>query len=385
MSDGSPASAPSAPSAARGPVAVIVAGGFGTRMLPLTERRPKHLLEVGGVPFLEHQLSRLAAAGVEQVALATSYHADQFEPVLGDGGRFGLRLSYVTEAEPLGTAGAIRNAVAGLPQEPDRPVVVLNGDVLSGHDLGAQLADFDSPRDGVPVDVSLHLVEVPDARAFGCVPTDASGRVLAFVEKSDHPPTRLVNAGCYVFRRPVIDEIPAGRAVSVERETFPALVAAGLVVVGYVETAYWRDVGSPEALVAASADLVAGRVPDSTGTAGGAGAQVAADARVAGSVTGGSSVLGGAVVESGAVVRGSVIMGGARIGPGAEVVESVVGRRAVVGPGARLHSVAVGDDASIAAGCRPPPGARVPGGAEWVGGDPSGGQAAFGSGESAGG
>ena len=171
------------------PEAVIVAGGFGTRMLPLTERRPKHLLEVGGVPFLEHQVTKLAAAGVEHVVLATSYHAELFEPVLGRGERFGVRLTYVTEDVPLGTAGAIRNVADALGDDPEGAVVVLNGDVLSGHDLAAQLDDFGRARDGQVVDVSLHLVEVPDARAFGCVPTDPDGRVQAFVEKSDDPVT----------------------------------------------------------------------------------------------------------------------------------------------------------------------------------------------------
>src|SRR5438552_2211362 len=150
------------------PEAVIVAGGFGTRMLPLTERRPKHLLEVGGVPFLEHQIAKLAAAGVDHVVLATSYRAGLFLPVLGDGERFGVRLTYVTEVEPLGTGGAIRNVTEVLTGEPEGAVVILNGDVLSDHDLGAQLADFERARDGRSVDVSLHLVEVDDARAFGC-------------------------------------------------------------------------------------------------------------------------------------------------------------------------------------------------------------------------
>ena len=241
--------------------AVIVAGGFGTRLLPLTERRPKHLLEVGGVPFLEHQVARLAAAGVDHVVLATSYRADLFEPVLGDGSRWGVRLDYVQEQEPLGTGGAIRNVADALGDDPEGAVVILNGDVLSGHDLPAQLADFETPHDGRAVDVSLHLVEVADARAFGCVPTDDSGRVTGFTEKSEHPVTNQVNAGCYVFRRRVVDGIPAGRVVSVERETFPGLVADGALVVGYVENAYWRDVGTPAALVAASRDLVLGAAP----------------------------------------------------------------------------------------------------------------------------
>ncbi len=331
------------------PEAVIVAGGFGTRMLPLTERRPKHLLEVGGVPFLEHQLTKLAAAGVEHVVLATSYHADLFGPVLGDGSRFGLRLSYVQEAEPLGTGGAIRNVAAALDPEPDHPVVVLNGDVLSGHDLRAQLADFDRLRGSRPVDVSLHLVEVPDARAFGCVPTDDEGRVSAFVEKSDDPPTNQVNAGCYVFRRCVIDSIPSGRVVSVERETFPDLVTGGSLVVGHVETAYWRDVGSPEALVAASCDVVSGRAPTEAVSAPPAGVLVDDGAQVAGEVLAGSVVLRGARVEAGASVAGSVLMAGVVVEAGAVVRDSVLGPGARVERGARLDGVALGDDAVASA------------------------------------
>ncbi len=334
------------------PEAVIVAGGFGTRMLPLTERRPKHLLEVGGVPFLEHQITKLAAAGVGHVVLATSYRADLFEPVLGAGERFGVRLSYVTEDVPLGTAGAIRNVADALDPDPEHPVVILNGDVLSGHDLQAQLDDFETPRDGVPVDVSLHLVEVEDARAFGCVPTDQAGRVTAFVEKSEHPVSRQVNAGCYVFRRRVVDAIPAGREVSVERETFPGLVAGGALVVGYVESAYWRDVGNPDALVAASRDVVTGLAPS-------AAVAPVRTARVDGVVADGSVVLDGAVVEAGAEVRGSIVMAGARVGAGASVLDSVIGPGAQVGAGARVTASAVGDGAVVPAGAVLEPGTRV--------------------------
>ena len=348
------------PRTATAPEAVIVAGGFGTRMLPLTERRPKHLLEVGGVPFLEHQIAKLAAAGVEHVVLATSYHADLFEPVLGRGERFGVRISYVTEDEPLGTAGAIRNVAAALDDDPEHPVVILNGDVLSGHDLVAQLDDFGTPRDGRAVDVSLHLVQVPDARAFGCVPTDDDGRVLAFLEKSDDPPTNQVNAGCYVFRRRVVDTIPAGRVVSVERETFPGLVECGALVVGYVETAYWRDVGSPQALVAASADVVSGRAPTAAVRPPASGVLVSPGAVVHGSVVDGSLVLEDAVLEEGSTVAGSIVMAGARVGAGAQVTASVVGPGAVVGEGAVLVDVTVGDGGSVAPGARPEPGTRVP-------------------------
>ena len=332
--------------------AVLIAGGFGTRLLPLTLHRPKHLLEVGGVPFLVHQLGRLAAAGVQHVVLATSYRAELFEPVLGDGGRWGMRLDYVQEAEPLGTGGAIRNAAGALGADPEGAVVVLNGDVLSGHDLAAQLRDFETPREGRPVDVSLHLVEVEDARAFGCVPTDGDGRVTAFVEKSEHPVTRQVNAGCYVFRRRVVDQIPAGRVVSVERETFPGLVSGGALVVGYVENASWRDVGTPAALVAASADLVlaGGRTALVDATA-----DVDPSARVdAGSVVGPRSVVG-----AGAVVSGSVLMPGARVGAGARVVDSVLGPGAGAGDGVLLEAVTVGDGARVEAGAATAAGSRV--------------------------
>lgn len=339
--------------------AVIVAGGFGTRLLPLTARRPKHLLEVGGVPFLEHQVSRLAAAGVEHVVLATSYRADLFEPVLGDGSRWGVRLTYVQEDEPLGTGGAIRNVAGALGDDPEGAVVILNGDVLSGHDLPGQLADFRTPREGRAVDVSLHLVEVPDARAFGCVPTDASGRVEAFVEKSEHPVSNQVNAGCYVFRRRVVEAIPAGRVVSVERETFPGLVADGALVVGFVDNAYWRDVGTPQTLVAASRDLVRGLAPSPAVRHQPGEAWVEEGAAVAsGAVLGdGTTVAPGTRVDAGAVVRGSVLMPGCVVGAGAEVLDSVVGPDAEVAAGVRLDRVTVGDAAFVAAS--PEPGSRV--------------------------
>jgi mannose-1-phosphate guanylyltransferase len=345
------------------PEAVIVAGGFGTRLLPLTATRPKHLLEVGGVPFLEHQISRLADAGVRHVVVATSYRAELFEPVLGDGSRWGVRVDYVMEQEPLGTAGAIRNVAGVLGSDPEAAVVILNGDILSGHDLAAQLEDFERPRDGRPVDVSLHLVEVEDARAFGCVPTDPDGRVTEFTEKSEHPVTNQVNAGCYIFRRRVIDQIPPGEVVSVERETFPGLVKDDALVVGYVENAYWRDVGTPAALVAASRDLVLGAAPGPAvpSQEQRATARVHTSALVAptAEVVGGSVVLRDAEVGEDARVEGSVVMTGAVVAPGATVVDSVVGPGARVGAGVRLRDVTVGDDATIGPGADLARGTRI--------------------------
>ena len=308
---------------------MIIAGGLGTRLRPLTDRRPKHLLPVGGVPFLAHQLAKLSASGVDHVVLATSYRAEEFRPAFGDGWAYGLSLTYVREEEPLGTGGAIRHAATALHSGPDEPVLVLNGDQLSGHDIPAQVAGFAAAQ----ADVSLHLVEVPDARAFGCVPTDGSGRVTAFLEKSLRPVTSQVNAGCYVFRRRCIDEIPAGRVVSVERETFPQLLSVGRRVVGHLDPAYWRDVGTPQALVQASADLVLGIAPSPAYHHPPAQRLVQEGADVDGSAhVGGGSVIGpGAVVAAGAVAEGSVVRAGAQVGAGPRFSASAVVAAASIG------------------------------------------------------
>ena len=241
-SDSSGASGPSVQSGPRPPLeAILLVGGQGTRLRPLTVDRPKQLVPCAGVPFLAHQLAHAAARGITRVVLATCFRAELFAEEFGDGSGLGLELCYVEEEVPLGTGGGIRNAAAQLRGGPDDPVVVLNGDLLSGHDLAAQL-DMHEKADAA---VTLHLVEVADPARFGCVPTDADGRVTAFLEKTPHPVTNRINAGCYVFRRQFIDQIPAGTVVSVERETFPGLIAAGEVVMGYIDTSYWLDVGTP--------------------------------------------------------------------------------------------------------------------------------------------
>lgn len=337
--------------------AILLVGGKGTRLRPLTLRTAKPMLPVAGVPFITHQLARLRDAGVEHVVLATSYRAEEFAAHVGDGSGLGLRVEHVTEDEPLGTGGAMRNVVDRLEGGPDDPVVVLNGDVLSGHDLAGQLARHREAG----ADVTLHLVTVEDPRAFGCVPTDASGRVTAFLEKDPEPVTNQVNAGCYVVRRRVLESIPAGRPVSVERETFPGLLTAGAHLEGFVEAAYWLDIGSPAALVTASRDLVLGRIRSSAvpGEPGERlllpGAQVDPSA----DVSGGTTVGRDAVVGAGAVVEGSLLGDGARVGEGAVVRSSVVGPGATVGPGVVLDSAVVGDGASVGQGNELRAGARV--------------------------
>ncbi|MFF7213091.1 sugar phosphate nucleotidyltransferase [Streptomyces sp. NPDC008238] len=330
--------------------AILLVGGKGTRLRPLTVHTPKPMVPAAGVPFLTHQLARARAAGVEHIVLATSYLAEVFEPHFGDGSALGLRLEYVTEDEPLGTGGAIRNVADRLDSAPGDPVLVFNGDILTGLDIAGLVATH---RDS-GADVSLHLTRVEDPRAFGLVPTDATGRVTAFLEKPETPEeivTDQINAGAYVFDRSVIDSIPTGRPVSVERETFPGLLADGAHLQGMVDSTYWLDLGTPHAFVRGSADLVLGHAPSPAvpGRCGERlvleGARIADDAKL----TGGTAVSPGAVIGSGAVVEGSTVLAGAVVHPGATVVDSLIGAGAVIGERTVVHGSVIGDAARIGA------------------------------------
>jgi mannose-1-phosphate guanylyltransferase len=334
--------------------AVILVGGQGTRLRPLTLDVPKPMIPTAGVPFLEHLISRIRDAGIPHVVLGTSYRAEVFESEFGDGAALGVELEYVVEAEPLGTGGGIRNVAARVRGD---TVVVFNGDVLSGLDLRAIMADHH--RTGA--DVTLHLTKVSDPRQFGCVPTDESGRVLAFLEKDPNPSSDQINAGTYVFRREVIESIPTGRPVSVERETFPGLLASGAAVQAFVDTSYWRDLGRPSDFVAGSADLVLGLAPSPAVPGPPGEALVLAGACVdpAAVLVAGSTVGAGCVVGAGAVVDGSVLLDGASVAARAVVRRSVIGRDAVVGADAVLEDVVIGDRARIGARVELRAGARV--------------------------
>jgi mannose-1-phosphate guanylyltransferase len=327
--------------------AVVLVGGQGTRLQPLTLRTPKPMLAFAGVPFLTHQIGRLRAAGVEHIVMATSYRPEVFQEHFGSGEDLGVRIDYVTETEPLGTGGGIRNVAPLLESAPDDPVLIVNGDVLSGHDIGAQL-ELHRRRDAA---VTLHLVEVDDPRAFGCVPTDSHARVTGFVEKSPNPVTNRVNAGCYIFARHVIDDIPVGRPVSVERETFPGLLEANAIVLGYVDTSYWLDVGTPAAFVQGSADVVRG-VVESPALPGPPGESLIHDEAVVhpSAVISGGSVIGPrSRVNAGAQVQSSVVADGVHIGAGAVIERTLVGRRATIGPQCTVVDAVIGEEARIGA------------------------------------
>ncbi len=334
--------------------AVILVGGMGTRLRPLTLSAPKPMLPTAGVPFLEHLVVRIRDSGITHIVLGTSYRAEVFEDYFGDGSRFGVELDYVVESTPLGTGGGIRNVAPALRGD---TTLIFNGDNL----ITVDLEDLLVAHDRTGADVTLTLTKVADPSAFGCVPTDADGRVTAFLEKAPNPVTDQINAGLYVFDRAVVDTIPIGRPVSVERDTFPALLESGANVYGYVGSYYWRDFGTPTDFVLGSADLVRGIAPSAALPGPTGDALVLADADVARGalVRGGSTVGAGCVVEAGADVYRSVLFDGARVAADASVRRSVLGFGATVGEGAVLEDVVIGDRASIGAGVELRNGARV--------------------------
>jgi mannose-1-phosphate guanylyltransferase len=334
--------------------AVVLVGGQGTRLRPLTLSAPKPMLPTAGVPFLEHMLSRIRDAGITHVVLGTSYKAETFTDYFGDGSAFGLEIEYVVEDVPRGTGGGIRNVADRLRAD---TVMVFNGDVVSGLDLTALLATH-ADNDA---DVTLHLVKVADPRAFGSVPTAADGRVEAFLEKTENPPTDQINAGCYVFKRSVIEDIPAGRVVSVERETFPGLLASGARVFGHIDSTYWLDLGTPAAFVRGSADLVTGVAPTGAlpGPIGAALVLEGAEIDPGATLTGGSTIGRGVVIGADVTVDGSVVFDGARIDAGARLTRSIVGIGATVGAGAILTDAVIGDSAVIGDRCELLAGIRV--------------------------
>lgn len=349
----------------------MLVGGEGTRLRPLTLSVPKQMLPIVEQPMIERVLGQLASHGVDHAILSLGYLPDAFMKAYPDAVVAGVRLSYAVEPTPLDTAGAIRFAAqrAGI----DDTFVVVNGDVLTDLDLGS-LVSFHR-RHGA--EGSIHLYPVDDPSAFGVVPTDVDGRVTAFIEKPSRQdaPTNLINAGTYVLEPSVLDRIPEGRRVSIERETFPAMVRDGALY-ALADHSYWLDTGTPEAYLTAHWDLLEGRRP--TPPAPGArdagdGVWLLGSPKIEGAVLGASLVADGAevcagatvegavvgrgcVVEPGATVTRSVLLAGATVRAGASVSGSIAGPGSVVGERSDVRAVSV-----LGAGATVPPGAVVDG------------------------
>jgi mannose-1-phosphate guanylyltransferase len=358
--------------------AVVLVGGFGTRLRPLTLTVPKNLVPVAGVPLIERVVAHLAGHGIDRVVLSLGYRPDSFFAAFPDDTAAGVPLTYVVEPEPLDTAGAIRFAArdAGVKDT----FVVANGDVLSDLDVTALV---DAHR-FTGAEATIALTPVDDPSRFGVVTTDAKGRVTDFIEKPDRDkaPTNLINAGTYVFEKSVLGRIAADRKVSVEREIFPAMVEEGRLY-GVPSDSYWLDVGMPDSYLKATTDLLdgtRGAGPPSRGAdrraEGGwtlgepvvdAGAEVDDQSllcdgcRVADSVTVRRSVVGPASrVASGVTLEDSVLLAGAIIGDGAVIENSIIGPGAVIGAGAKVTGLSVIGEGHVIAPGAAVDGARLP-------------------------
>ena len=346
--------------------AVILAGGEGTRLRPLTLCTPKPIVPVVDRPLLQHQLDLLATVGVREVVFSVAYKPERVQRVFGDGSGVGRSIIYAVEDTPLGTGGAVKNAAPYL----DGRTIVFNGDVLTDVDLRAVVELHERSR----AVATIVLTPVPNPAAFGLVETDDAGRVRRVIEKPapSQITTNNINAGIYVLETGALDLIPPTLTHSIERGFFPSLIARGDRVMAHVHRGYWIDIGTPEKYLQVHRDILEKRFPvaiDAQARGGGhvhASAAVDADARLEGPfyVGPGCRVAAGAFVD-----RGSVLVADASLAPGARIADSVlwagaavaedatvegallgpgvrVGRHAVVGPGACLGEGSVVSDHS---------------------------------------
>ena len=351
--------------------AVILVGGEGTRLRPLTSTVPKPVVPLVDRPFIGYMLEWLRRHGVDDVVLCSGFLATSVRNVLGDGSAYGLRIRYVEEPDPRGTAGALKFAESLL----DERFLMLNGDVLTDIDLTAQVAAHE--RNGAVA--TLALVPVDDPSAYGLVRMEPDGAVREFVEKPspDQIDTNLVSAGAYMLERSVVDLVPPDVNYSIEREIWPRLIGNGLY--GFAAEAYWLDIGTPERYLQATFDIIEGAVDTAVRDRLGEhylavdeGAEVLGrvvppaiverGARVAeGAQVGPLAVIGhDVVVEAGAIVERAVILQGAQVGEHAHVRDAVVAAGARIG--ARTHvtgSAVLGEGVTIGADCVVTRGARV--------------------------
>jgi mannose-1-phosphate guanylyltransferase len=325
--------------------AIVLVGGEGTRLRPLTSDVPKPAVTLVDRPFLAYAIEWLAAHGVTEVVLACGFLPDVLRAALADEEeRAGVEITYVAEPEPLGTAGAIRFAAEALGDRLEDRFLALNGDVLADLDLSALLRAHEER--GARGTIGLH--PVADSSAYGLVSCDGDGRVLEFLEKTGEAVPGEINAGAYVLERSVLDLVPAGRAVSIEREVFPRLVGDGLC--GLLLEGYWMDIGTPDRYLQASWDILEGRVETQVratapGLLVGADAVIDEEAKVGPRAV----VSGGCRVESGAEVGDSVLLDGCTVGRDAVVQRSILAPGAEVEPGAQLVNAVIGRDERVLA------------------------------------
>lgn len=312
--------------------AILLVGGLGTRLHPLTLTTAKPMLPLGNLPITEHQLRRAASIGIQRVILSTSYLSDSFKEYFQDGSRWGLNLVYAIEDEPLGTAGAIRNASQYLTV--DSPVFVFNGDVISHHDVSKQYAFHAAHQ----ADVTLHLLPVEDVRAYGQVTLNDDLAITEFSEKpaSPSPMQGVINAGCYIMNPDIIDMIPHNRPVSIERETFPQLLSMKKSLFGYLENAYWLDLGTPTRYLKANLDVL----KDGSSLIGKS--SVDSTAIVTRSVIGSNVTVGANVV-----ISNSLLLDGVHIDENSHISHTILGNNVSIAPNSHVDGLVVGDNLTL--------------------------------------
>jgi mannose-1-phosphate guanylyltransferase len=331
--------------------AVILVGGEGTRLRPLTATVPKPVVPLVDRPFIVYMLEWLRRHGVDDVIMSCGFLATSVRNVLGDGSQLGLRLRFVEEPEPRGTAGALKYAEELL----DERFLMLNGDVLTDIDLTAQLAQHEATG----AIGTLALVPVQDPTAYGLVPLNEDRSVREFVEKpsADQIDTNLISAGAYVLERSVLDLIAPDRNVSIEREIWPRLVGGGLF--GFAADAYWLDIGTPERYLQGTFDILEGNVKTAVTERLGPGfMDVAEGVQADGRIVPPALVERGCRIEAGAHIGSLVVLGeGVMVGAGSTIERAVVLNGTEIGPGCTLR------DCIVAAGVRIGEGSTVSGGA----------------------
>lgn len=341
--------------------AVILAGGEGTRLRPLTLGIPKPIVPIADRPLLKHQLDLLASVGVDEIVFSVAYQPEKVQQVFGDGHALGKKIHYAVEETPLGTGGAVKNAEPYL----DSTTIVFNGDILTDVDLPAVVAAHRSSS----ARATLVLTPVANPSAFGLVETDASGRVLRFTEKPEPSQitTNTINAGIYVLESASLALMPPRENHSIERSFFPALLARGDLVRAHVHEGYWIDIGTPEKYLQVHRDILSGRFPVALEADRYRGGWLHRSARVedgaelqppfyigpdctvsAGACVGPDAVLvRGARVGPGARIRDSVVWPHVELGPGSEIAGAVLASRVRIGPSARVAPGAVLGEGSL--------------------------------------
>ncbi len=332
--------------------AVILVGGEGTRLRPLTYGTPKPMVPIMNVPFLARTMERLYEANILEVILAAGYMPQAIIDYFGDGERIGMKVTYAIEETPLGTAGALKN----VEQQITGPFFVLNGDIFTSLDLRTML-QYHREKRGAG---TLHLIRVDDPSPFGCVVHDQTGRISTFVEKppKGEEPTNEINAGTYLLERDILDLIPAGRPVSIERETFPRLIGNGKALYAHTTADYWIDLGRPEQYLAAHRDVLNGTMPLAVepGISGEGADALRGHPGVVPPVHAGADV----VVDPSAKIGPNVVLGaGCSIGADAAVKESVLWDRVSVGAGTIIEEAIVASGATIGAHARVPKGSVI--------------------------